>query len=104
MEKREMSLVTYNGLVEIVERGIIEGAPPEHINAASIDVTLGRYIWFESSRGGVVYLADKQVPIMKRHDLLKCPFHLRPGEFVLAQTQEVFNLPNMLAIEFRLKS
>lgn len=99
-----MSLVTYNGLVEIVERGIIEGVPPEHINAASIDVTLGRYVWFESSRGGVVYLADKQVPSVEKHDLQERPFHLRPGEFVLAQTNEVFNLPNMLAIEFRLKS
>lgn len=30
-----MSLITYNGLVELVERGVIEGVKPERINGAS---------------------------------------------------------------------
>jgi dCTP deaminase len=99
-----MSLVTYNGLVEIVERGVIEGVPPENINAASIDVTLGRYIWVENRRGGVVRLARKQTPGMDKIDLDHSPFDVHPGNFILAQTEEVFNLPNNLACEFRLKS
>lgn len=99
-----MSLITYNGLVDLVKRGVIEGVEPERINAASIDVTLGQYVWSESPRGGVVFLADKQTPSMDRHDLMERPFHIRPGEFVLAQTQERFNLPDDISAEFRLKS
>jgi dCTP deaminase len=32
------------------------------------------------------------------------PYELRPGQFVLAQTMEVFNLPDDLAAQFMLKS
>lgn len=99
-----VSLITYNGLVELVERGVIAGVEPESINAASIDVTLGPTIWAENVRGGVVDLAAKQAPGMSKYDLAAAPFHLSPGEFVLAQTQEVFNLPNDVSAEFRLKS
>ena len=100
-----MSLITYNGLVELVERGVIEGVKPEHINAASIDVTLGPIIWAEDSHGGIVKLAKKQAPLMRRYDLNVDPcFPLHPGEFVLCQTAEVFHLPDDIACEFRLKS
>lgn len=99
-----MSLITYNGLVELVEQGVIEGVPHDHINAASIDVTLGPVVWVEDTRGGMVWLAEKQAPTMYRYDLAEKSFHLKPGEFILAQTQEVFNLPNDVSAEFRLKS
>lgn len=97
-------LITHSGLVNLVEANVITDVPVEHINAASIDVRLGRYVWIEHPRGGRVDLARKQSPNMIRHDLLHEPYPLRPGEFVLAQTREVFNLPDDVAIEFRLKS
>jgi len=100
-----MSLITYNGLVDLVERGVIEGVPHENINAASIDVTLGPRIWHEDGhRQRLVDLAAKQTPPMIAEDLLVAPFVLHPGAFVLAQTREIFNLPDDIACEFRLKS
>ena len=42
-----MSLITYNGLLDLVEQGVITNVNPAHINAASIDVTLGESFWVE---------------------------------------------------------
>ena len=100
-----MSLITYNGLCELVENGVITDVPPEHINAASIDVTLGPVVWLEAAGdGGVVDLARKEVPHMIPSEIGAGGFLLRPGEFCLAQTAERFNLPNDIGAEFRLKS
>jgi dCTP deaminase len=100
-----LSLITYSGLVELVDRGVIEGVEPGRINAASIDVTLGDVIWIEdANHGGTVDLARKFVPNMIRVEMPPDGFELQPGEFCLAQTREVFNLPDNIAGEFRLKS
>lgn len=97
-------LITYSGLCDLVERGVMTGVPDRHINAASVDVTLGRWLWAEDSRGGVVDLAYRQTPGMIQYDLNAAPYRLDPGEFVLAQTAEIFNLPDDVAAEFRLRS
>ena len=94
-------ILTYNDLVRLVQDGVIN-APMEHVNAASIDVTLGDKFLIEDKAGEVVNLARKQTP----HFI---PLHtneveLAPGQFILAQTQEVFNLPDDIAAEFKLKS
>ena len=102
-----MSLLTYTELTELLSDGVIEGAEREQINGASIDVRLGRYVWIEdcsSRRYGIVRLAAKDAPAMRRLDLSDGPMLLEPGEFVLAQTVEVFNLPDDVGAEFRLKS
>lgn len=98
-------LITYSGLVELVERGVIEGVEPGRINAASIDVRLGPVIWRESTKAReLVNLARKGVPAMDRVEIDENGYVLHPGEFVLAQTREVFHLPDNIAGEFRLKS
>lgn len=100
-----MSLLSYNELVELVERGVIEGVDPKHINACSIDVTLGDEIIAEAFS-----IARKPVDIHKREVFTQMPlkidfyYDLQPGEFILAHTREVFNLPNDIACEFKLKS
>lgn len=100
-----MSLVTYNGLVALVERGVLEGVAPENVNAASIDVTLGDVAWVEDTqRAKTIDLAAKDTPPMRRVVVGPDGLVLRPGEFCLAQTREVFHLPDDLACEFRLKS
>lgn len=98
-----MSLITHTELIELVEQGVIEGVEAKRINAASIDVTLGAVLWFESEHGYLVDLADKQAPNLCRHEIGN-GYALAPGEFVLAQTHERFNLPDDIAAEFRLKS
>ena len=100
-----MSLITYTDLVDLVARGVIEGVEPDRINAASVDVTLGDVIWIEDTRHArSIDLAAKQTPAMLRVEMDKDGFELGPFEFCLAQTREVFNLPDDIACEFRLKS
>lgn len=106
-------LITYNGLVELVAKNVVEGVAPERINAASIDVCLGSRIWIEREVRNVgclhrnpnhVDLAAKETPALIPLDMDENGYALAPGEFILAQTREVFNLPDDVAIEFRLKS
>lgn len=101
-----MSLLTYVELVELVERGVIEGVHPDHINGASIDVTLGNTLWVEAvPHGGytIVDLAAKEAP-----ELEEIPIHgyfdLAPGQFCLASTKEMFHLPADIAAEVKLRS
>lgn len=97
-------IITYKGLVDLVEQGVIENVPIENINGASIDITLQDGYWYENcSKDGqpVIDLGQKQTPSMiyEYGDLL-----LRPGEFALAATEQVFNLPNDVAAVYVLKS
>jgi len=106
-----MSLMTYNKLVDLVNNGWLENADPELINGASIDVRLGNMFLLETRAGsGVskyVDLDSKETPRMHRIALdgdETETMHLHPGQFVLAETTEVFHLPNHVACEFKLKS
>jgi dCTP deaminase len=109
MGNKSMSLLTYTELCTLVEQGVIQGVEPGRINAASIDVTLGdtllREDWAQGVARKTVDLAAKQTPSMVEVDLKEAgSYELKPGEFVLASTRELFFLPNDLACEFRLKS
>lgn len=100
-----MSLLSYNELCELVERGVIGPVDPKAINAASIDVRLGHEIVCEQLK-----VSPPPVDIHKREvfDSYKLNidggYDLQPGEFILAQTMETFNLPNDICAEFKLKS
>jgi dCTP deaminase len=41
---------------------------------------------------------------MIKHDLVENPLFVRPGDFILVQTKETFNLPNDIAAQFLMKS
>lgn len=99
-----MSLITYNGIIDLINKGVIEFADVDKANAASLDVTLGNVIWVEDEAGGIVDLAAKQAPRMRRIEMDDSGYVMMPGEFILAQTREVFHLPNDIAFEFKLKS
>ena len=71
---------------------------PALLNPASLDVRLGPTLLIESAQ------SPELVPYpLHRHSQAE-PYELRPGQFCLAQTVEVFNLPDDIAGEFRLKS
>lgn len=97
-------LITHVELLEFARAGVIEGASSARVNGASIDVCLGPYLHVERGGGTIVDLAHKEVPRMNAREIPPEGYKLAPGEFVLAQTVEVFNLPNDIALEFRLKS
>lgn len=103
-----MSLVTYSELRNLVDLGVVTGVPSGNINGASIDVTLNDLFFVEQSlveSGYMVHLAHKQTPNMiPMRPEPGSGLILMPGQFCLAATREIFNLPNYIALEFKLKS
>ncbi len=97
-------LLSYYELHELIRAGIID-ADPENVNGASIDLTLANQILIESySLQKPVSLKDKQTPPMEAIEIGEEGFELRPSDFILASTNEIFHLPNDIAAEFKLKS
>lgn len=89
-----MSLLTYPELMTLVESGAIENVDPSQVNGASIDVVLGDTFWTEAvpdAEFATVDLAARETPAMEGSD---GPLDLAPKAFCLAQTREVFNLPD----------
>jgi dCTP deaminase len=101
------SLVSYENAPESLKTGW-----PEAVNSTSLDLHLGRYILVEelpeqtkfTGLPVIVSLRDKQKLNMRRVDILESGFLLRPGQFILAETIEIFNLPLNISAEYKLKS
>lgn len=98
-------LLSYNQLVELVESGVID-APMENVNPASIDITLDDVILLEDEPrfAAVVDLMNKESICTRSHILDERGYILAPGEFVLASSREIFNVPDDLCCEYKLKS
>lgn len=106
-----MSLLSYNQLVELLDRGILTGAEYEHINAASIDLVLGENIMLEVNHGKDANGNYPEIDMLDKHAKHLYPLKMGPegiavppGAVVLAQTKEVFHLPNDISAEYKLKS
>ena len=101
-----MSLISYKGLCELVESGVIEGVDPKDINAASIDVHLGNKVVTEVFNKTLrpVDIQKREIFPSKTIDISEEPYDLSTNEFILASTREVFNLPDDICAEFKLKS
>lgn len=103
---KQMSLLSYNELVDLVNAGVID-ANPENINGSSIDITLAGTIKVEQwkDEDPVVDITDKSQSIAFCDvDITKTPYILHAGEFCLASSVEVFNLPPNISAEYKLKS
>jgi dCTP deaminase len=100
-------LLSYHELHELIEQGVIT-ANPANVNGASIDVTLHEDIlvekYYSSEQRPIIDLVEKQSPDMTPLKIHHAGFLLHPNQFVLASTNEVFNLPNDIVCEFKLKS
>ena len=77
---------------------MVEPFDEELLNPASLDVVLGDHLMIE----------DPTNVDLRKIDIRGCtpdaPYWLRPGEFVLAETRETFNIPNKVSGQFALKS
>jgi dCTP deaminase len=71
---------------------------PELLNPASLDLRLGHHLMIEVSDRRDLITID----ISDRTE--EDPYLLTPGEFVLAETVETFNLPDDISAQFVLKS
>jgi len=108
-------LLAYNELCALIEAGVIN-ADYNNINSASIDLTLDSIIRVESTdefSKQVIDLSAKESITTIELDISKKTFLgkpdsegyiLKPGEFILASSVEVFNLPNNISGEYKLKS
>ena len=97
-------LLSYNRLVKLVEDEVITPVEHDQINSASIDVTLDKTILLEGDSFVPVDLAKKKNIDVIRYEMPKDGYVLAPGAFILASTIEVFNLPNNISSEYKLKS
>lgn len=101
-----MTILSHNELLELIDQGVI-CAHKEQVNGSSIDITLGSSLLIESSapRKFIVDVANKE-SITTHAINIKDTGHylLQPGEFILATSVEVFNLPADISAEYKLKS
>jgi len=95
-------LLSHNELVDLVKRGVIT-ADLSRVNGASIDITLDNDIKIESTHGKIVDLIAKENINMISLNIDN-GYALAPGEFILASSREVFNLPDDISCEYKLKS
>lgn len=80
------------------EEAMVVPFDPDLLNPASIDVVLGDRLMIE-----VEDRPELQILGIGHHTQAN-PYWLAPGEFVLAETREIFNLPDHIAGQFVLKS
>ena len=97
-------LLSHDELIELIERGVIEHAKIEAVNAASIDIHLGPVILVEEPGNAVIDYRARTKPKMREVHLHEGGFVLEPNQFILAQTVEVFHLPLDISAEYKLKS
>lgn len=109
-------LQSYRKLCQVIQRNIID-APIENVNPTSIEVTLGNRFYIEKIQP-VWIITEKTaaqdlfVGLHRKENALLELIELNPGEklvlkpgcFVLAETVEIFNLPDDLAAQYVLKS
>jgi dCTP deaminase len=96
-------LLSHDALVGLLAKGLLLNAEKDQVNSASIDIRLGKRIMVEAA-GGVVSLQDRNPMNTVTLGMSESGYLLRPGEFILAQSLEVFNLPINISAEYKLKS
>lgn len=106
-----MSLLSYNQLVDLLDRGILDKSDYERINAASIDLVLGENIMLEVVEKPDSFGNYPEIDMLDKHANHLYPVKMGPegitvppGAVVLAQTVEIFHLPNNISAEYKLKS
>lgn len=99
-------LLSHDELCRIVEQGVITPVNKSDINAASIDIHLGDTILWEVQPEvrPIIDYRNRQPVSYETYHMDADGWVLDPGDFILAQSVEVFNLPNWLSAEYKLKS
>ena len=104
-------MLSYVELLELVRGGVVCNSDESLVNSASIDVRLGdKVLRPDYAQPGVenktllLSLRDRTPMPTVEVNIADTGYILYPGEFCLASTLEVFNLPLNLSCEFHLKS
>lgn len=108
-----MSYLNHDEILELCEAGFMENWDPSCINAASLDVRLGRELLLEGVSDRVLDYRKRERPYMLAAGAETPSFFdrcaepqwtIRPGQFFLAHTIEKCNFPDDVAALFRIKS
>jgi dCTP deaminase len=97
-------LLSHDQIIAICEIGVVEGWKESAVNAASLDIHLGNKIMVSLDSDHIVDYRKRERLHMREYEIDDGGFLLRPDDFILAHTQEIFNLPNYIVAEYRLKS
>lgn len=85
-------------ITNLCHAGLVEPFDPALVNPASLDIRLGPEILIEAHQEG------GWAPLSIADCSEASPWLLRPGQFILAESVETFNLPASVAGQFLLKS
>lgn len=100
-------ILTHEGIEALINCGVVQGSRRGAVNGTSLDVHLSD-MWIVERKGRADDLPTI-VDLVKREGIRtrafsNHEFHLMPGQFILAATEEVFNLPLNISADFKLKS
>ena len=96
--------LNHNQITELVSAGGMANVDTGCINAASLDLRLAGTILVERSPGYTVDYGKRQRLDMVEVRIPDKGYVIEPGEFLLAATVELCNLPDDVAALFRIKS
>lgn len=103
-----MSLLSYNALINLLDQNILENSRQENVNAASIDLVLGRDIQIERAphpgESTIIDMLEKGDLHREKITMDDAGYIVKPGQCVLAHTVEIFHLPEWLSGQYLLKS
>lgn len=113
-----MSVLSYIELCQLIDRGVLRNASHDNVNSASVDLVLGPNImvekpitaWRTDQDGNdipvikVIDMLDKNAQHLERRVMGEDGYIIPPGGVVLAETVELFYLPNDVSGEYKLKS
>jgi len=103
-----MTLLSYFELLDLVDSNVIGSVDYEAINATSIDIHLGKKILWEDAgcpRCQPIIDYSRREPVTYNEHIMDDEgWVLEPGDFILAQSVQVFNLPDNISAEYKLKS
>lgn len=91
-------IVPDHEIAKLCRDGMITPFESYLLNPASLDVRLGNQIKVEAVETGDL------IPVDISDRTKEKPYRLHPGEFILAHTLEVFNVPDDICGQFALKS
>jgi dCTP deaminase len=99
-------LLSHIELITLVDAGFIRNTRPDAINGASIDLHLGLEIVAENNPRSATIDYRRRDALPGDRIILDAEigYVLQPGEFILAQSVEIFYLPSTIAAEYKLKS
>lgn len=96
--------LNHSQIKQLIRYGHMQRTDPDCINAASLDLRLGREVMVETRDGSIVDYRKRQPLDMVTISLPDEGIVILPGQFFLAHTIEICNFPDDLAALFRIKS